>query len=451
VKVFFTTEQSLLSEDGDATNDLYEAEVALGEPGSQTAHLKQLVMVSHGEAAVAGKPPTADGDGADVLGVARVSPGVEKGSREAEEGQEVGSHVKVFYVADGVLTDVANSEGNVAEEGKPNLYCFDTETGVTSFIATLSAGDRIDWKQWDQRPVQSTPDGRYLVFSSGERLTSDDTSGPEAPQLFEYDSESGRLVRVSIGEDHTYEYGGQFDGNTEEPQYKPEIPNLQGRESDLGNQAVEREQQRVLTDSGEVFFNSPDKLTEGAVSTGEGETVFAQNVYEYDPATENVYLISDGQDESARAEYEPATELAAVSLTGGNVFFQTPDQLVPQDGDTQLNLYDARVGGGFPAPVAPSGCGESCQSGGSPVPLLSAPTSASYTAGENLAPPTPPKASVKPKAKTLTRARKLARALEACAKDKPKSRRAACVKQARKRYGSQSKSKASSSHSRRGK
>ena len=62
------------------------------------------------------------------------------------------------------------------------------------------------WSPADQRPVQATPDGRFLVFSSWERLTTGDES--KAPQLFEYDAQLEKLVRASLGDD-----GYSNDGN----------------------------------------------------------------------------------------------------------------------------------------------------------------------------------------------------------------------------------------------
>jgi hypothetical protein len=52
-----------------------------------------------------------------------------------------------------------------------------------------------------------------------------------------------------------------------------------------------------------------------------------------------------------------------------------------------------------------------------------------------------PKITTPPASKPLTRAQKLSKALKACKKDKPKSKRTACEKQARKRYGPLAKRK----------
>ena len=62
------------------------------------------------------------------------------------------------------------------------------------------------------------------------------------------------------------------------------------------------------------------------------------NVYEYREG--NVSLISSGQDTRG-------SELDFISPMGTDVFFQTFDQLVSRDTDSQEDTYDARVDGGF--------------------------------------------------------------------------------------------------------
>lgn len=48
--------------------------------------------------------------------------------------------------------------------------------------------------------------------------------------------------------------------------------------------------------------------------------------------------------------------------SGEDVFFTTTDQLVPQDVDTQVDIYDARIDGGFALPSVQSSCSEdACQ------------------------------------------------------------------------------------------
>ena len=61
------------------------------------------------------------------------------------------------------------------------------------------------------------------------------------------------------------------------------------------------------------------------------------------------------------------------SPDGKNVFFGTHSQLVPADKDEQGDLYDARIDGGFPAPIGAGPCeGDACQPT-TPLPLFQAP------------------------------------------------------------------------------
>ncbi len=65
---------------------------------------------------------------------------------------------------------------------------------------------REGWARNDNRPVQATTDGRFLVFQSAADLTAGDAS--VVPQVFEYDAVREELVRVSVGEPG-YEAGMQ--------------------------------------------------------------------------------------------------------------------------------------------------------------------------------------------------------------------------------------------------
>jgi hypothetical protein len=70
------------------------------------------------------------------------------------------------------------------------------------------------------------------------------------------------------------------------------------------------------------------------------------------------------------------------------------------------------------------------------------PTAVTFPNLAGFTPMPPPPAKTTPTPKPLTNAQKLAKALKACKKDKSKSKRAACDKQARKKYGTKVKKKA---------
>jgi hypothetical protein len=457
-KVFFLTKQPLLNEDEGATatgQDLYQAEI---EGEGKNAKVARLVQVSH--------DPNA-GQAAEVQGVTRIS--------------EDGSHV--YFVARGVLTG-KNADGAEPESGANNLYVFERDArfpeGRTAFIATLSseteaelikdeelcttlsgvpkeeceepfkaeynrknASDEELWNIDGDAHAQATPDGRFLVFSTATDLTApEDTS--EVSQVFRYDAETGALVRVSIGQ-----------------RVAGECPATKKVEEPFGVEIGSPTAGRpvaISADGSYVVFQSADGLTPGAlngqeespvVAIGEEQTYFANNVYEYHDG--EVSLISNGQDISATidGDGESSVHVEGMTPSGADVFFTTADRLVPQDTDTEQDIYDARIGGGFPPPAVPTVCEETCQGSPGSQPLFGAPASATLSGAGNLTPPPAIVPVAKPKLKPLTRAQKLAKALRTCKKEKSKLKRLGCEKQAKQRYGSKPKARKSSHNNRR--
>jgi hypothetical protein len=382
-KVFFVTSRSLLNRDKDAGPDLYEAEIGGVGVGARIERLVQVSYDSH------------VGEAAGVLGVARVS--------------EDGSHV--YFVAEGRLTG-ANREGKSPVLGKPNLYVFSRECAGggkvcaspverTAFVGTLSANDGGDWSGFDRRPVQVTPDGRFVCFQSSADLTPDQEGRAEAGQVFEYDAQTETLVRVSKGQK-----GFNEDGNSSVFQATIPIRNF------VEGFAIYRYKGlAVSADGSRVFFSSPAALTPGAlngvvVHEGEGRPpVYALNVYEYHDG--QVGLISDGHDVVSSLG-ESAVELIGTDESGLDVFFKTADRLVARDTDNQVDVYDARIGGGFPMEGLASCGGDSCQDPAGGVPsLLGSVTSsipAETVSGEVVHSSVLPKKKLKPKKAKLKRA-----------------------------------------------
>jgi len=382
-----------------------------------------------------------------------------------------GSHV--YFVARGVLTLTENLQGQGAQEGQDNLYVYERDAshpnGHVTFIATLPGKpgsgqnpvpEELQWRT-ELPTANVTPDGRFLVFISRGALTPDVTRTDGATQVFRYDAQTEQLVRVSIGEDGFNDDGNGGAGDASIVQAADDLTQHAG---------VDRTDPTMSNDGSRVFFMSSVGLMPGAlnsvqtVTTEHGEPEYAQNVYEWELAGTPggscpegalggacVYLISDGHDSTAAQDelcnkYEENYRLDFSSVclvgsdaSGSNVFFTTADQLVPQDTDTQVDIYDARIcepENGNPCiqpppRSAPPCLGEACHGVPPATPPLLTPGSASFSGAGNLAPAsTPP---VKPK--SLTRAQRLAAALKACRKHKSKGKRAKCEKQARQRYG----------------
>jgi hypothetical protein len=352
-KVFFATTQPLLG--ADTSENLYEYDFD-APPG------QRLTRISAGDATVSN--PAAEvlsGDGYEHL-LVQVS--------------QDGSHV--YFLARGVLTRTPNEQSEAAEAGAPNLYVFEQDaehpSGRLAFIATLSVSDE---KPTSEGGFESnvTPDGRFLVFTSNRDLTPDDTSTTR--QLFEYDAQTGALVRVSVGED-----GYNHDGNTPTNLVTIVHPNYEGKSYEPAGYWSHLS---VSADGQYVFFESPAALTpqaiEGFESFSDGKLEGFENVYEYHAG--QVSLISDGQDIATNVVGESVVRLLGTDASGDDVFFTTADRLVGQDGDTSVDIYDARVDGGFPGPSLPVPCeGEGCQGSLSAAPTLLSPGS-EFQAGGN--------------------------------------------------------------------
>ncbi len=328
-----------------------------------------------------------------------------------------GSHV--YFVARGVLTGVANGQGQVAQDGADNLYVFERDAafpaGHVAFVASLPESDSREWIS-GPRYADVSPDGRFLVFTSHGRLTSDDTSTSGGAQVFMYDAQTGALTRVSIGNDGFNDNGNAGAGNA----YV--VPPV-----NFAHQAgPERRDPTMSNDGSFVFFMSPVALTAGAIddvrtaTTEQGETEYAQNVYEYHEG--HVYLISDGRDVSSDPLFacaEDQGDLSSVCLigtdaSGANVFFTTADPLVAADTDTQLDFYDARICTAGEPCVASSASsvascqGEACHGAAGTVPVAPDAATVTFAGPGNLAPPAPT-VKAKPKARHKLRAKRKAK------------------------------------------
>ena len=112
---------------------------------------------------------------------------------------------RVYFVAYGVLASNANSQGATAVRDDANLYVYDTDSGETSFIATLPEKDVVAEggaaaglvaEPDVVRPAVPTPDGGVLVFASAGNLTGQNPGG-EFSEIYRYTAGDGWLVCVS--------------------------------------------------------------------------------------------------------------------------------------------------------------------------------------------------------------------------------------------------------------
>ena len=403
------------------------------------------------------------------------------GAGESNAGvQELVSDVSqdgsyVYFVAKGVLAGAAG-----AISGEDNLYLLHDSAGLwsTTYIATLSPGDEKDWfksdGKTDDRPDLSgissrvSPNGRYLAFMSDRSLTgydnTDAVGGQPDEEVFVYDAGSGShpptLACASCDPTGARPVGvldkGKEGGNQPLLVDRPGVwagswlaGSIPGWDQDFAEGSDY--QPRYLSNSGRLFFNSPDGLVPRATNG-------VEDVYEFEPVgvggcTQGassgvtvfvassggcVGLVSSGLSSQESAFFD-------ASESGDDVFFITEAKLAA---DATLGhsyaVYDAHVCGseGVPCmsePASPPPCssGDSCKPAPSPQPEIFGPApSATFSgAGNVVEEATNPAAKAKTKTKVLTRAQKLADAMRACRRDKSKKKRTRCEAQAHMRNG----------------
>ncbi len=300
---------------------------------------------------------------------------------------------RVYYVSREEVPGAGINEfGKGPVAGGDNLYVYDALDGRTVFVATLenepdaASGEPDLWsKYFVVRPGEvAGSGGRFLLFASDTpRLTPDDTGPLE--QLFEYDAETGELVRVSQGENGYNENGnGVLTGI--EPEGAIAIHNAPLGDGDFhtGSNLL-----NISGDGRTVAFETAGRLSERATAAEQGCT----SVYVFHAGGRlsegSVHLVSDGKDAQEFKGFTCGAEFVGMDEDGTNVLFATADSLVAGDTDGgQRDIYDARIDGGFPAATAGWSCEEhGCEgstNGSVSAPMFAAPDSTAGTGAGNL-------------------------------------------------------------------
>ncbi|MEA2200520.1 MAG: hypothetical protein QOI89_1116 [Solirubrobacteraceae bacterium] len=422
-KVFFVSESALTPDkvhSGPGYADLYELDMQTRvirrlSGGAEEAGLTPLGQSSSGVAIV-----SADGSHAYFTALGRLVPGAGRTRLENEAAcGGAGPHsssctANLYLFADGRISFIANVQPGT--DG--GLHAVASEALIRSPLLDEVAA--------------ITSDGSVLVFNSQSRLTSYDNEGHG--ELYRYDAASATISCVSCNPS-----GAPAEGVV----YMHDTPPARAGAERAEGMSFER-LGGLSSDGATVFFASTDRLLPAAVNAdpakqySEGKVGFPLiDVYEWHDGV--LSLISTGVSESD--DY-----LLGASPDGTNVFFATTSALVPRDGDHAYDIYDARVGGGFPSARPPAACSatETCRSMLATPPAPVAPASIALSRPGNLPPVGESRllgAGVKPN--PSTQARQLSKALKACRR-KPKKKRVSCRAHARRTYGQLSGAKRSS-------
>ncbi|MGN6373596.1 MAG: hypothetical protein ACTHM1_11520 [Solirubrobacteraceae bacterium] len=369
-KVLFTT-KAPLGEDKDKGNDLYMAVIGCpsAEPGCAVGkrEVTELRRISN----------ASSGGAAEVQGVVGMSADASR----------------IYFVAQGVLSG-ENTEHASPVAGADNMYLYEAgsegATGTVTFISSLCSGSEKSGTVEDSRcpsdlsmlhdpiplgignafprtvndaqlwrstaggetEVELADNGRILVFSSYGRLTNDDTD--DASDVYRYNAQTHGLERISTGEAGASENGNV---NNQPSKSNPGVIE-QTADADIlptvgpsGSVAVQNRLglRSVNEDGSRILFFTPEALSGKAING-------LMDAYEWHEG--GVSLLSTGVDP------EPMLPgFITMSASGNDIFFVTGTQLLRQDTDEAPDLYDARLGPGFPpSPSIREECaGEECQ------------------------------------------------------------------------------------------
>jgi hypothetical protein len=231
----------------------------------------------------------------------------------------------------------------------------------------------------DPEPVHhaaiATDDGTKLAFTSTLPLTGfDNTDAASAlpcgvkegvregvcdSEIFLYEAGSTSLVCISCNPT-----GAAPEGRAVEIVPNAGIKVLTAAALPLAKNQLYRP--RVFDAPGKrLFFNSFDSLSPRDVNS-------RMDVYEWQAATGRSDCVARGAETYVAAsggclslisggEGTTDSEFLDASASGRDVFFSTDQSLLSQD-PGQVDVYDARMGGGFPLPTKPVACeGDGCQ------------------------------------------------------------------------------------------
>jgi 6-bladed beta-propeller len=269
-----------------------------------------------------------------------------------------------------VTREAIDGEG---EAGEPNLFLYEPgKLGADRYrlVATLSKLDVSTLELYGVavgarfpigNGVRLTPDGAHLAFVSSSSLAGYDSldaaTGDPTLQVYLYDAEADDLRCISCHPSGARPRGRIFEEDG--PLHFVSAMMPPGESQTFAP--------RVLApDGSHLFFESFEALlprdTNGKADAYEWER--AANQAECDSMGAELYLESSGGCLSliSTGKSPIDTEIADATPDGSSVFLRTAESLLPQD-PGQVDVYVARVNGGFPQPPSqPAACeGEACQ------------------------------------------------------------------------------------------
>jgi hypothetical protein len=321
-KVYFTSEEQLTPEDRDTSLDLY----MWSEAGEKEGH--PLTLISKGNNG-AGNSDSCNATFTKGCGVVLYSNRSYCQAQLAGQGAEGGNCLSDNFIAaqsgDIYFFSPEQLDGSRGIPNQENLY--DYRNGNVQYVATFTEGpfcvESCGYSYRTETPIvrmQVSPDDSHMAFVTANKVTSYDNAGHL--EMYTYDPSAEKIVCVSCI-----------------PSGAPPTSNVLASQDGL-----------FMTNDGRTFFSTED----GLVHT---DTNRAEDVYEYVDGRPQLITPGTGDITQARGEFGYSPGLIGVSADGTDVYFSTSETLVSQDHNGLfLKFYDARSGGGFPAPAPPPPC-----------------------------------------------------------------------------------------------
>ena len=320
--VYFTSPERLTSEDTDTSIDLYRWSEATDS----------ITLASKGQGG-AGNSDACNSGFVDKCGIVtysnaelcQLTSGI--GGNCLSDNSIAAKSGDIYFFSPEQLVGtrgIANQE---------NLYVF--RGGSVRYVTTLdpeafyctATNESKTGERCSESPIgrmQVSPDGKYMAFLSSSQVTLYDNA--EHSEMYLYEPDREKVLCVSCI-----------------PSGAPPTSEVQASQNGL-----------FMTDDGRTFFTTDDPLVHA-------DTNDAEDVYEY--VDGRAQLISQGTGDTRLQPHNAFVlqfnlpGLIGVSADGTDVYFSTNQTLVSQDHNGLfLKFYDARTGGGFPAPAPPPPC-----------------------------------------------------------------------------------------------
>jgi hypothetical protein len=264
----------------------------------------------------------------------------------------------VYFTATGALVGGATA-------GKQNLYRWSEANGL-SFIATLAANDQMA-TGIEGPGAAAAEDGTAFAFTSEAGL-------------------AGHLAAAGIPEIYRYAQGEPLAcvSCAATPGTGARILAPTTRGGAEGNP--------ISSNGSQVFFTTADALVAE-------DTNGVNDAYEWEHGAARLISVGTSEAESTFLDADPS---------GTDAFFLTRDRLVGADIDENTDVYDARVGGGFPEPppAAPPCEAEACRAAPEAAPSTPATISSTFQGPHDQKPVHKKPKKTKQKAKRHKQAKK---------------------------------------------